>query len=82
MAHERAITTAANHPDYLALDDTHVYWTASAPASVQRAPKTGGAMQIVAAPSGASPWKIAVDADHVYWTDQVGNTIGRAPSSP
>jgi hypothetical protein len=55
----------------LALDDAYVYFTDSAQspnaASVNRVPKTGGAVETVAA--ATNPWGIYVDAHSVYWME-------------
>ena len=61
--------------ELIALDDTHVYWSASGGPSfgfqVLRAPKTGGEPTVVTdepGPNLAVPTGIAVDADFVYLT--------------
>ena len=61
--------------ELIALDDTHVYWSASGGPSfgylVLRAPKTGGEPTVVTdapGPNLAVPTGIAVDADYVYVT--------------
>lgn len=64
-------------PQRLALDATHVYWT-NADGTVQRAPKSGGVVEIVADGQDA-PGAIAVDATHVFWANEASGRVMRAP---
>lgn len=52
-------------PQDVTLDDTHVYWT-TANGTVQRAPKSGGAVETIAEEQD-SPATLLVDDKYVYW---------------
>jgi hypothetical protein len=58
----------------LALDATHVYFVhCIRSGSVKRVPKTGGAVEVLAADQEL-PAGVAVDSDSVYWTLQPGSS--------
>jgi hypothetical protein len=66
-----ALLAQASWCSELALDDAYLYFTDSAQtpnaASVNRVPKTGGAVEMVAV--ATDPWGIYVDAHSVYWME-------------
>lgn len=64
----------------IAIDDSHVYWTARhehGPNRVMKAPKAGGAA-ITLARSEHVPHGVVVDRTHVYWSSR-DRTIRRVP---
>ncbi len=74
------IVLASGHVAYaLAIDATHVYWTAGTEGEVWRAPKCGGDAELLAQDE-INPDEIAVDDAHVYWVEKhTEGTIRRAP---
>ena len=62
----------------MALDATHVYWTSFGNGTVNRAPKAGGEV-VVLANGQNQPYDVTVDATHVYWTTLAGGTVMRVP---
>ena len=62
---------------YVAVDDTHVYWTSFAGRRVLRRAKAGGATEQVAT-GQMRPYGIALDATHVYWTNTGGEVMRKA----
>ena len=59
----------------IALDADFVYWTVNSAAGyVVRAPKGGGALDLLAGPV-SSPWGVAVDERAVYWSLPSSGTI-------
>jgi hypothetical protein len=67
---DQSFITGANHPDGLAVDDAHVYWTNDS-GTIGRAnlDGTGANQSFIAAPtSGGSA--VAVDDAHIYWVSK------------
>jgi sugar lactone lactonase YvrE len=64
-------------PSHLAVDDTHVYWSNSAAGTINRIPKGGGAVEILASGQG-TPTSLAIDAARMYWVNSLGGQIMRA----
>jgi hypothetical protein len=71
----------------IAVDDTDVYWTSSAPATgaggVYRCAKTGcgGAPQQIATATGDGvPWALVTDSKNVYWSSYGGSVMACAKS--
>jgi hypothetical protein len=66
----------------IAVDDDHVYWTASAPSvlnSIGRADLDGGGIDatLIGGPT-RSPAAVAVKGAHIYWSEPLNDSIGRA----
>jgi hypothetical protein len=62
----------------VAVDATHVYWTADG--EVRRRAKAGGAVELLAtAQDGA--YRIVVDATHAYWVAVNAATVARCPKA-
>ncbi|HZO16991.1 MAG TPA: hypothetical protein VFB62_27130 [Polyangiaceae bacterium] len=65
------LTSPQINPRAIALDATHVYWTAGD--GIWRVAKTSGAQAehlfTIEDPLDFGPWDIAVDDTHVYWTN-------------
>jgi hypothetical protein len=64
-----------------AVDDTHVYWSnrKDTNRSVVRVPKSGGAVETVAAHGAAGdPGILAIDTQFVYWTGYDNGSVWRA----
>ncbi len=72
------ISSGAQRPTAVAVDQTRVYWTDGL-GTVQSAPKAGGPALILA--SGQStPYAIAVDGSAVYWANRtIDGTIAKVP---
>jgi hypothetical protein len=71
-------------PKAIAVDDTNVYWT-TAPGTVMRCPKTGGAPGVVASSQTGltMPQALGVDQTSVYWlTEQAVRKGPKAGGSP
>ena len=71
------LASAAPRPRGIAADATHVYFT-GADGAVRRAPRGGGAAELVSsAPSGFYGRGLVLDADHVYWrVGEIGDFAG------
>ena len=62
----------AEHPTYLAVDNTNVYWTNSGSPgvpSIMKVAISGGTPTTLAEVSGGPPQGVAVDPTSVYWTN-------------
>lgn len=69
------LITGLSHPDSLAVDQTHVFFTTQN-GTVQRLPKKGGVPDILAAGVGV-PWSLVLHAGHVYWAERLQKVIQR-----
>lgn len=77
--------TSGQHPAYIAVDATSVYWTDNAfdnvsagqMGSVRRVPLGGGTPVVLA--TSPYPVGIAVDAMSVYWSDYSDGTLKKIP---
>ena len=68
-----------SHPVGLAVDDSHVYWSAFEETdAVGRARLDGSGVEAAFVPGAADPVGVAVDAEHLYWANSATGTIGRA----
>lgn len=61
-----AVASDEDAPTFLALDETHVYW--STKSAIRRAPRLGGAAETLA-DAQPVPMGLAVDDSYVYWAD-------------
>ncbi len=69
------LVTGLLHPDSLAVDQTHLFFTTQ-DGTIQRVPKIGGAPDVLA--KGLSgPASITLHAGYVYWSDRINKTIQR-----
>jgi hypothetical protein len=75
--------TAAFNPTSIAVDATHVYYSAavSPPGSVWRIAKSGGGAPELVADDVDNPWDLAVDATHLYVSEMNRGRIVRFPKS-
>jgi streptogramin lyase len=72
-----ALATGLRHPNGVAVDREHVYWsTASNQGIVARTPKRGGATAILAHRQ-AGPVRVLVDHDHVWWSLEYERSVVR-----
>lgn len=65
---------------FVALDDTTVYWSDFALGTIGAVPKAGGSARVVAGPGG-SPSGLTVADGTVYWTEFAADTVASAPAS-
>jgi hypothetical protein len=77
---EVVVAGGGHYGQYLSLDDAYVYWSNPFQNTIHRAPKGGGAAQLLAA--HGRPGRIAVDDTHVYWVDNTNHWVARVPKSP
>ena len=76
-----SVTTVTVQPrtaNYLAVDDSYLYWSDSQDRSINRLPLAGGLYTTLAAGLG-NPQGLAVDSTHVYWADSQTGTINAVP---
>jgi hypothetical protein len=71
----QVVASAVNDPRGIATDQGFVYWT-TGDGSVQRAPKSGGAVETLAVEQ-ESPGAIAVDATYAYWVNEDSGRVVR-----
>jgi hypothetical protein len=67
------------YTDFFAIDDTTVYWTDYALASVWSGPLAGGPPALIADQGTPNPGAIAVDDTDVFWVSGTGERILRCP---
>jgi hypothetical protein len=79
------LTGGANSPagllasaNYLAVDDTYIYWSDGSDGSIRRRLLTGGPSTSLATGQNG-PEGIAVDATNVYWANLQDGTINKTP---
>ena len=80
-----ALASGLSVPNFIAVDESHVYWTEFASSGpINRVPLNGGPVTLVNAGTGAGGTGIAVDSASVYWASTSGGgggAISRAPKS-
>lgn len=69
------LITGLSHPDSLAVDQTHVFFTTQN-GTIQRVPKQGGVPDILAEGVGV-PWSLVLHTGHVYWAERLQKVIQR-----
>jgi HYDIN/CFA65/VesB family protein/low-density lipoprotein receptor class B len=72
------VTALLQTANYLAVDDTYIYWSDSQDRSIRRVSLAGGPSTTVASGLG-NPQGVAVDGTHVYWADHQTGTINAVP---
>ncbi len=72
------LLASGSAPAYVAVNQTHVYYTDSSAGTIRRVPIGGGSPQTIAS-GELSPWVIAIDASYVYWTsNEAYSSVGQA----
>jgi hypothetical protein len=71
------LSEAVGTPLGIAVDDTYLYFTESFPGAIKRAPKRGGAAQMLVA-GQSSQWQLAIDGKAIFWGNRepLGGGIG------
>ncbi len=70
------IAIGQGEPSHLAVDETHVYWSNSADGTINRVPKGGGVVEILAMDQG-TPTVLAIDDTRVFWVNSATGQIMR-----
>jgi sugar lactone lactonase YvrE len=69
-----SLSTEEADPRFVALDETHVYWTNYANGSVRRARKDGSSRETLRGDAG-TPLGLALHGDSVYFSDATGGNV-------